>query len=221
MVFNDDKLQLLRVGNQDSNFSYVSPNDSVIKSVDSCKDLGIMFDKDGSFSTHINEKISKARKISGYILRTFSTRNRFVLLSLFKSIVLPIIEYGSVVWSPSDIATIARIESIERTFTCRIHGVQELDYWERLKELNIYSLERRRERYYIIYMFKIILGTVPNPGITWFENPRRGRLIFLPHLSMKSNNGCKLKRQSFCYAVPQLFNSLPADIRNFDGSMSD
>ena len=69
-------------------------------------------------------------------------------------------------------------------------------------------------------MFKIILGTVPNPGITWFENPRRGRLIFLPHLSMKSNNGCKLKRQSFCYVASQLFNSFPADIRNFDGSMS-
>ena len=34
---------------------------------------------------------------------------------------------------------------------------------ERLKALKLYSLQRRRERYIIIYMFKIKIGLVPNP----------------------------------------------------------
>ena len=40
-----------------------------------------------------------------------------------------------------------------------------VDYWERLRQLKIYSLERRRERYIIIFMYKIITELYPNPGI--------------------------------------------------------
>ena len=38
------------------------------------------------------------------------------------------------------------IEAIERTFTYKITEVQHLNYWERLLELKLYSLQRRRER---------------------------------------------------------------------------
>ena len=38
------------------------------------------------------------------------------------------------------------------------------NYWERLKQLKIYSLERRRERYIVIFMYKIVTKLYPNPG---------------------------------------------------------
>ena len=47
------------------------------------------------------------------------------------------------------------IEAIQRTFTYKITEVQHLNYWERLQELKLYSLQRRRERYIIIYIWKI------------------------------------------------------------------
>ena len=37
-----------------------------------------------------------------------------------------------------------------------------MNYWQTLHELKIYSLERRHERYGIIYMWKILEGLVPN-----------------------------------------------------------
>ncbi len=93
--------------------------------------------------------------------------------------------------------TISKLEAIQRNFTNRLHGLQELDYWERLHELKIYSLERRRDRYCILYVFKIVNDIVPNPGFTWSVNNRRGRLINIPLLAHKSRQGDLLKRKSF------------------------
>ena len=44
--------------------------------------------------------------------------------------------------------------------------MESLDYSERLVFLKLHSLQRRRERYCIIYVWKIIEGLVPN-----FSNP--------------------------------------------------
>ena len=57
---------------------------------------------------------------------------------------------------------IQAIEDIQRTFTYKITEVQYLNYWERLHELKLYSLQRRRERYIIIYIWKITQHMVPN-----------------------------------------------------------
>ena len=137
---------------------YKSSSGNVIRKVNSCKDLGVYFDQDGSFSTHIAGKISKSKKLSGYILRTFMTRSASLLMQLFKAIVLPIMEYGSVIWHPSKLMDIRAIESIQRNFTAKIFGLDDMNYWERLKFLKIYSLERRWERHIIIFTFKILYG---------------------------------------------------------------
>ena len=49
---------------------------------------------------------------------------------------------------------IQAIEAIQRTFTYKITEVQHLGYLGRLHELKLYSLQRRRERYIIIYIWK-------------------------------------------------------------------
>jgi hypothetical protein len=73
------------------------------------------------------------------------------------------------VWAPTDVASIMAIEAVQRAYTRRIHGMsgkERPDYWMQLKALKLYSLERRRERNTILYMWKIIRGLDPNPGIT-------------------------------------------------------
>ena len=61
---------------------------------------------------------------------------------------------------------IDQLEKIQRSFTKHITGMQGLDYSDRLVFLKLHSLQRRRERYCIIYVWKIIEGLVPN-----FSNP--------------------------------------------------
>ena len=61
----------------------------------------------------------------------------------------------SQLWSPSDQEGIAKLETVARHFTAQVAGLEGLDYWERLAQLKLYSQERRRERYQIIYIWKV------------------------------------------------------------------
>ena len=84
------------------------------------------------------------------------------MLSLLKSLVIPLLEYCCQLWNPRKAKDIQAIDAIQRTLTYKITEVQHLNYSERLHELKLYSLQRRRERYIIIYICKITQHMMPN-----------------------------------------------------------
>ena len=63
------------------------------------KDLGIAIDSKLNFQQHINIQVKKANKKLGIINRTFNYMDKEMFLILYKSLVRPHLEYGSVVWS--------------------------------------------------------------------------------------------------------------------------
>ena len=65
-------------------------------------------------------------------------------------------------WSPNAKGDINKIERIQKNFSSKIDGMEGLDYHQRLKELRMYSLERRRERYLIIYAWQMLEGLKEN-----------------------------------------------------------
>ena len=73
------------------------------------------------------------------------------------------------------------VEKVQRSFTKFISGMTGLSYTERLTVLKLYSLQRRRERYIIIYVWKILEGLVPNlnPPICTKTSDRRGEDLYL------------------------------------------
>merc|ERR1712082_255832 len=100
--------------------------------------------------------------MSGMLMRTFITRERNVMLQLFKTYIRSRLEYCSIVWSPTTQEDINKIERLQKSFTANIDGMEKFNYHERLKELKLYSLERRRERYLIIYAWEQIEGLREN-----------------------------------------------------------
>ena len=65
-------------------------------------------------------------------------------------------------WNPADIASVQAIEPFQQHFTKRVSGFQHLSYHDRLKGLQLQSLQRRSERYIIIYMWKLRHSLSPN-----------------------------------------------------------
>ena len=104
------------------------------------------------FDNHIAAVANNCSRLCGCILRTFSTRSKSVLLTLFKSIVIPHLDYGSQLWSPFKVKNINALEKVQRVFTKHTDGMHNLPYAERLKSLQIYSLQRRRDSYIVIHM---------------------------------------------------------------------
>ena len=118
---------------------------------DTVKDLGVLMSDDCTFKANIDKVIEKAKNISSWVLRTFKTRQEKPMLLLFKMMILPVLEYCSVLWSPKDVGSIQKLESVQWSFVRKIWSNVESDYWQRLKSFNMYSLQRRRERYRIIF----------------------------------------------------------------------
>ena len=193
---------------------YLSPDHNILPKSGEVKDLGILMSENCDFDSHIASVAKKCSRLCGWILRTFSTRSKSVLLTLFKSIVLPHLDYGSQLWSPYKIKSINALEKVQRVFTKHIDGMHDLSYTERLKALQIYSLQRRRDRYMAIYIWKILEGNVPNfsPPIKCHISARRGRLcnsgvVPTGHLGTLCHN-------SFRSKAATIFNCLPKHIRD-------
>ena len=90
-----------------------------------------------------------------WILRSFQTREASPLITLYKVLVIPLLEYCSVLWSPSSKGQIQSLESVQWSFLRKIRGENHDDYWVCLKKMQVYSLERRRERYIFGRYWKI------------------------------------------------------------------
>ena len=79
---------------------------------------------DCSFEKHILSVSSRCSRLAGWILRTFASRDKITMLTLFKSLVLSRLDYGSQLWSPFKAKDIRLLESVQRAFTKHIQGMQ-------------------------------------------------------------------------------------------------
>ena len=93
-----------------------------------------------------------------------------------------------------------------------------MNYWDRLKKLNILSLQRRRERYYIIYAWKILNGLAPNDiNMKLHSHSRLGIKITLPPVNNKAQAQVKTDYEnSFKIKAARLWNLLPKDINTIN-----
>ena len=136
------------------------------------------------------------------------------MLTLFKTMVRSKLEYCCPVWSPSKVQDIQALEKVQRNFTKKIGGCQDLDYWSRLKKLKLLSLQRRRERYCIIHIWKMLNGLAPNTiNIVFREHSRLGMKITLPPVNNKAQFSVKTDYEnSFKIKASRLWNTLPKAI---------
>jgi len=137
----------------------------------------------------------------------FVSRNTDFFVRSFKVYVRPLLEYNSVIWSPSAIHDIEAIERVQLRFTKRLHGFHSLPYKSRLQCLNILSLEHRRLLTDLIWCYKIVFGLVVNTN-NLFEfstvTQTRGHRY---KLFKKSNN--RNIRTTFLWACNQYMEQTP------------
>ena len=90
-------------------------------------------------------------------------------------------------------------------------------YPDRLKKLKILSLERRRERYMICYIYKIVIGLVVNPGLTFsYDLRRKIRAEPKTESPLVANWIRKARNSSFLSKAPKLYNTIPPHLRELE-----
>ena len=179
MIFNADKFEMLRfwpgTAVKPPNI-YKDPDGGLIEEKPHLRDLGVEISSDLTFSIHIENVVAASTRMLGWVLRTFRRRSRVLMLTVWKSLIQSKLDYCSQLWSPCDQTSIAKLEGVARSFSARVAGMDGLDYWDRLQKLGMYSQERRRERYQIIFIWKLSQGLVSGYTLTFQQHARRGRL---------------------------------------------
>ena len=129
---------------------------------------------DLTFSLQVEKVVTTASQMVGWGLRTFRSRSKHLMMVLMKSLVLPYLDYCLHLWSPSTQGLINKLEEVQKSLVSKILGrhLFGLTLWEKLQELRLYSQERRREKYQIVFIWKISQGLVSGCQIPFSFNCR-------------------------------------------------
>lgn len=208
LPFNQAKCCVLHMGPGNPRYQYEMYG-TALQSVTEEKDLGVLVDEQLKFKKQAAAAVSKANRILGLIKHSFALLDKTSLPILYKTMVRPHLEYANTIWGPFNMADIRMVERVQRRATRTIPELRHLSYEDRLRNLDLPSLQHRRRRGDMIEVFKIMRDLVDLEQDDFFASPTsevtRGHSLKIAKPRAQS----RARRRHLCVRALNDWNGLP------------
>ena len=147
----------------------------ILESVGGSKYLGVEISSNLTFNNHIQKICTSANRSLGFIKRNIRTKSPAIRETAYNTLVRPLVEYFSSVWSPNTNKYIGKIEMVQRKaarWTLDNFHTQA-SVTEMLTQLGWRSQEQRRNDSRLCLFYKIIYGLVAIDLPPYVEHPAR------------------------------------------------
>ena len=198
MVFTNKKIDIQTTS--------VKIDDLPLKFCNETKSLGVIFDQNLSFKSHIQVIISKISKTIGifYKIRYLVPYN--VLLNLYYSLIYPYLIYCLLIWGGTFKTHLYDILLLQKKL---VRIITKSNYFAHTDPLfhstGILKITELYEFHLAVYGFK---------NRNEFKYPSHSYETRLRNSAVPSFSRLSVSQRSIFHAVPKVFNSLPLDVQN-------
>lgn len=208
MKFNVDKCKVMHIGSKNQNSTYMM-NGKELQTTASEKDLGIIIMNSLKVSDQCMQAYNRASRMLGMMRRTIKSRSPEILISIYKSVVRPHLEYCVPAWSPQYIKDKDLLERVQHRFTRMFSHLRELEYMDRLRILGLWTLEERRNRADIIEVFKMAKNIGATTLDQFFLRDSIGRTRGHMYKLRRNATSLNARHHFFTERVIPRWNALP------------
>ena len=242
MKFNLDKCHVLTLHNSNKNYHIEGENSPYtlgsvpLKTVDMEKDLGVDMTPKLNWEHQINRLCSKASQKLGLLRRNcFFVKDFNRARVLYIALVRSIFESCSVIWRPTNISLMRKVEGIQKRALKWVFGEENISYscqsvyWKKCKKVNVLPMCYRFEFTDLILFHKILHGLIQinfPSYLHFYSNKSRLRFCHLDSLSLvcdiiprttaSQDTTTNAFANSFFYRTHLSWNKLPVAIRAID-----
>jgi hypothetical protein len=186
--------------------------DEALENVKVASYLGVQISADLSWHNQVAKVAAKGNKSLGFIRRNIRTSSKPTKSLAYHTLVRPVLEYASGVWSPHQHHLIHSIEMVQRRaarYVCGTYGRTE-SVTSMLSELKWETLEQRRTKAIATTGYKIVnnLVAIPSTQLIPAHQSTRGNPLKFRQISTRTN----YYKYSFFPTLITTWNSLPPDL---------
>ena len=209
--------------------------ESILENSSAEKDNGVIIQDPLKQSLHCAKAAAKANAVLGQISRAVLYRDSDTFIRLYIVYVRPILEYCIQAVGPYSEADKQCLEKVQMRAVRMVSNIKKGSYEERLKFLNLTTLEERRWRGDMIQTWRILTGKDMVDADTWFDleadRPRDGatgtRHALGHHAIRPREYRYRERGEYFSNRVVRPYNQLPnrvkqaTTINDFKNSLDD